>query len=57
MLYKQPDTAFGVLDHEGVGYLTLSSILNSFVKSRANLSPEEISAFFELQNIFKNGEG
>ena len=57
MLYKSPDSAFGILDPEGHGYVTLDQILNSFVKSRSNLSPEEIKAFFELQNIFRNGQG
>ena len=37
--------------------MTLPLFLNSYVTSRSNLSPEEISAFFEMQNIFKDGEG
>ena len=54
-LYKQPDLAFGLLDPEGLGYLTLDMILNSYITGRSKLSPEEIESFFELQNIFKNG--
>ena len=34
-LYKQPDVAFGLLDPEGLGYLTLKLFLNSYVSSRS----------------------
>ena len=35
----------------------MQSFLGSYVHSRCGLSPEEITAFFELQNIFRGGEG
>lgn len=57
VLYKSPDLAFGLLDPEGTGSLTLDLFLNSYVSERSNLSPEEISDYFELLNIFKKGEG
>ena len=56
-LYKSPEQAFGILDPEGLGHLTLELILNSYVVGRSNLTPEEITAYFELQNIFKDGSG
>ena len=49
--------AFGLLDPEGIGYLTLDLFLNSYVTGRSKLTPEEITKFFELQNIFKQGTG
>ena len=56
-MYKNADIAFGILDPEGVGYLSLSFILGSYVANRCGLTPEEITAFFEMQNIFRGGEG
>ena len=47
-MYKSADIAFGILDPEGVGSLGLESFLGSYVHSRCGLSPEEITAFFEL---------
>lgn len=57
MLYKSPDIAFGILDPTGIGHLTLDLILGSYVVARSTLSPEEITAYFELQSIFRNGDG
>ena len=56
-MYKSADIAFGILDPEGVGYLSLGFILGSYLANRCGLKPEEITAFFEMQNIFHNGEG
>jgi len=56
IMYKTSDIAFGSLDPEGHGYISLDSILTSYVSNRCGLAPEEISAFFEMQNIFKNKE-
>ena len=56
-MYKAPDHAFGLLDPTGFGYLTLDLILKSYLVGRSALSPGEITDFFALQNIFKNGEG
>ena len=52
MLYKEPYAAFGVMDHEGRGYLVLDDFRHGYVASRSGLSPEEITAFFTLQNSF-----
>lgn len=49
--------AFGILDHEGKSYLTIDEILNSFIVSRSGLTPQEITIFFEMQNIFKGKKG
>ena len=57
IMYKSADIAFGVLDPTGVGYLSLNFILSSYVAKRCGLTPEEIIAFFEMQNIFRDGEG
>ena len=51
-MYKEPYAAFGVMDHEGRGYLVLDDFRTSYVASRSGLSPEEITAFFNLQNSF-----
>ena len=56
-LYRNADLAFGLLDPEGLGYLTLDLFLNSYVTGRSKLTPEEITTFFEMQNIFKDGQG
>ena len=45
-MYKTPDNAFGILDPEGLGYLTLDLILQSYVAGRSGLSPEDIRAYF-----------
>ena len=57
IMYKSADIAYGVLDPEGVGYLNLKFILGSYVAKRCGLTPEEITAYFEMQNVFQNGEG
>ena len=31
--------------------------LKSYISSRSGLSPEEVTIFFEMQNIFVKGEG
>ena len=46
-----------MLDPEGLGYLTLDSIIKSYVTGRSGLTPEEIKSFFDMLNIFKNGQG
>jgi len=51
-MYKTPDCAFGILDPEGVGYVSLELILQSYVAGRSGLAPEDIKAYFEMQNIF-----
>ena len=51
-MYKSADIAYGVLDPEGVGYLNLKFILSSYVAKRCGLTPEEITAYFEMQNVF-----
>ena len=56
-MYKSPDISFGVLDPEGLGYLSLGSFLSSYVASRCGLTPEEIHAYFEMQSIFSRGDG
>ena len=56
-LYKAPDNAFGMLDPSGLGHITLDAVLSSHLVPRTGLKPEELTAFFELKNIFKNGEG
>ena len=56
-MYKTPDNAFGILDPEGLGYLTLDLILQSYVAGRSGLSPEDIRAYFSMQNIFRDGSG
>ena len=58
ILYREePYNAFCILDHEGCGYLTLSTFLDSYVAGRSGLTPEEITAYFDMQNIFRGGEG
>jgi len=47
-MYRNPETAFGTLDPEGLGHLTLDLVLNSYVAGRCGLTPEEITAYFEL---------
>ena len=47
-LYRNADLAFGLLDPEGLGYLTLDLFLNSYVTGRSKLTPEEITSFFEM---------
>ena len=47
-MYKTADVAFGILDPEGIGHLTLARILDSYVANRCGLASDEITAFFEM---------
>ena len=56
-VYKSPYVAFGQIDPEAKGYIELNDILNSFVVNRSGLNSDDITKFFEIQNIFKGSEG
>lgn len=57
IMYKTADIAFGILDPQGQGYLTLQNILASYVVNRCGLAPEEITAYFAMINVFRGNQG
>ena len=54
-MYQSPLIAFGSFDPQGLGYITFKAFLENQVLSSVALIPDDIKAFFELNNVFKDG--
>ena len=50
-----PTAAFGSNDHEGLGYITLKAFLENKALSQLKFNKEDITTFFHLNGIFKEG--
>ena len=54
MVYREPESAYAVLDFSGIGTIRMDSILENLVVKRLKFSPEDIKLWLLRDKVFND---